>query len=166
VAHRLNDLPSAITLRPVSSSDREFLLQVYASTREEELRLVDWSADQKAAFVRMQFDAQDAYYREHYRPATFDVIDVDGEPVGRFYVARWKDEIRIMDIALLPEHRGNGVGTSLLRDLLAEADAAGKSTTIHVEKHNPALRLYERLGFAAADDRGVYVFLERPPAAT
>jgi ribosomal protein S18 acetylase RimI-like enzyme len=166
VAHRLNDLPSRITLRPVSSTDREFLLQVYASTREEELRLVDWSADQKAAFVRMQFDAQDAYYREHYRPATFDVIHVDGAPVGRFYVARWKDEIRIMDIALLPEHRGNGVGTSLLRDLLAEADAAGKSTTIHVEKHNPALRLYERLGFAVADDRGVYVFLERPPAAT
>ena len=112
----------------------------------------------------MQFDAQDAWWREHYAQASFDVILVDGEPAGRLYVLRGESEIRIVDIALLPEQRGNGVGSSLLRDLLAEADAAGKSVTIHVERMNPALRLYERLGFAVAEDKGVYLFLERAPA--
>jgi ribosomal protein S18 acetylase RimI-like enzyme len=163
VAHGLSDLPSGITLRPVSSSDRDFLLQVYASTREEELRLVDWSADQKAAFVRMQFEAQDAYYREHYHPATFDVVEVDGEAVGRLYVVRWEDEIRIIDIALLPEHRGRGVGTSVIQALLDEAAAFGKRLSIHVEKHNPARRLYERLGFAEAGEHGLYLLMEVTP---
>jgi ribosomal protein S18 acetylase RimI-like enzyme len=94
------------------------------------------------------------------------VILVDGEPAGRLYVHRGDRETRIVDIALLPEQRGIGIGTTLLRDLLAEADAAGKSVTMHVEQFNPALRLYERLGFSIAEDRGVYLFLERPPALT
>jgi ribosomal protein S18 acetylase RimI-like enzyme len=79
-------------------------------------------------------------------------------------VHRGESEIRIVDIALLPDYRGNGIGTALLRDLFSEADAAGKTVTIHVERFNPALRLYERLGFALAEDKGVYLFLERPPA--
>jgi len=89
---------------------------------------------------------------------------VGGAPGGRLYVHRGPSEIRVVDIALLPEYRGAGVGTSLLQDLLAEGDAAGKSVTIHVERMNPALRLYERLGFAVAEDKGVYLFLARPPA--
>ena len=128
-------------LRPARADDRDFLLRVYASTREEELRLVDWSDEQKAAFVQQQFEAQDAYYREHYDPATFDVIEVDGEPAGRLYVARWEEEIRIVDVALLPEHRGRGIGTTVIRALLDEAAAWGKRLSIHVEKHNPARRL-------------------------
>jgi ribosomal protein S18 acetylase RimI-like enzyme len=111
----------------------------------------------------MQFDAQDAWWRENYGDASFDVICVDGEPAGRLYVHRGPREIRIVDIALLPEHRGGGIGTRLLSELAAEADASGKSLTIHVERMNPALRLYERLGFALAEDKGVYLFLERPP---
>ena len=123
-----------------------------------------WDDPQKDAFLRSQFDAQDAWWRENYADASFDVILVDGEPAGRLYVHRGPSEIRIVDIALLPEHRGGGVGTSLLEDLLAEADAAAKSVTIHVERMNPALRLYERLGFSVAEDKGVYLFLERQPA--
>ena len=160
MAHGLSGLPSGITLRPADADDSRFLLRVYASTREEELRLVDWSDDQKAAFLQMQFEAQDAYYRAQYHPATFDVVDVDGEPAGRLYVARWEEEIRIIDVALLPEHRGRGIGTSLIRALLGEAAAAGKRLSIHVEKDNPARRLYERLGFAEVGDRGLYVLME------
>jgi ribosomal protein S18 acetylase RimI-like enzyme len=137
---------------------------VYASTREEELVTVPWDDAQKAAFLRQQFDAQDAWWRENYADASFDVIVVDGEPAGRLYVHRGPSDIRIVDIALLPEHRGGGIGTSLLEELSAEADAAGKSLTIHVERMNPALRLYGRLGFSVAEDKGVYLFLERPPA--
>jgi ribosomal protein S18 acetylase RimI-like enzyme len=144
-------------LRPVEPGDREFLYRVYASTRTEELAVVPWDEQQKDAFLRAQFDAQDAWWRENYGGASFDVIVVDGEPAGRLYVHRGDTEIRIVDIALLPEHRGKGIGTRLLRDVIAE----GKRVTIHVERMNPALRLYERLGFEVAEDKGVYLFLER-----
>lgn len=124
-----------------------------------------WDDTQKDAFLRSQFDAQDAWWRENYSDARFEVIVVDGEPAGRLYVHRGNSEMRIVDIALLPEHRGGGIGTRLLEELLAEGDADGKSVTIHVERFNPALRLYERLGFKVAEDKGVYLFLERPPAS-
>ena len=148
-------------LRAVGPGDREFLYRVYASTRTEELAVVPWDTSQKDAFLRAQFDAQDRWYRENYTRATYEVIVADGEPVGRLYLHRGEAEMRIVDIALLPEHRGKGIGTELLRELLAEADAAGKRVTIHVERLNPAVRLYERLGFSVAEDKGVYLFLER-----
>jgi ribosomal protein S18 acetylase RimI-like enzyme len=157
-------MTDAVELRPAGPQDAELLFRVYASTRVEELSVVAWDDAQKEAFLRAQFDAQDRWYREHYERASFDVVLVGGEPGGRLYVHRGQSEIRIVDIALLPEHRGGGVGTALLRDLLDEAAAAGKCVTIHVERFNPALRLYEQLGFAVAEDKGVYLLLEWSPA--
>jgi len=125
---------------------------------------VPWSAEQKTAFLRQQFEAQDTHYRQHYDGAAFDVIEVGGQPAGRLYVARWPREIRVMDIALLPAHRRRGLGSAILSDLIAEAEATGKVVSIHVERHNPALGLYERLGFRTTADKGVYLFLERLPA--
>lgn len=150
-------------LRPARSTDRPFLLRVYASTRAEELALVDWSPEQKQAFVAMQFEAQDRHYRAHYPAARFDVIERNGEPIGRLYVARGEDEIRLIDISLLPEHRNGGIGGTLLRALLEEAAAAGKRVRIHVEQFNPALRLYARLGFEELEERGVYKLMEWVP---
>jgi ribosomal protein S18 acetylase RimI-like enzyme len=156
--HLVSD--AALTLRPIRPDDRSFLLAVYGSTREWELALVDWDATQKAAFVEMQFDAQQAYYQEQYEGAAFDAILVDGQPAGRLYVARRDDDIRIIDIALLPEYCNRGIGSRLLRALQSEAAAAGKPLSIHVERFNPALRLYERLGFRQLEDKGVYLFME------
>jgi ribosomal protein S18 acetylase RimI-like enzyme len=152
---------NGVALRPVEPGDGELLFSVYASTRADELAAVPWKDREKEAFLRAQFDAQDRWYREHYAGASFDVVLIGGEPGGRLYVYRGAAELRIVDIALLPERRGRGVGTALLRDLIAEADAAGKRVTIHVERFNPALRLYERLGFEVAEDKGVYLLLER-----
>lgn len=154
-----------ITLRPVEPEDGPFLLRVYASTRNEELASVPWTGEQKEAFLEMQFGAQSRHYREHYPDADFLIILAEGRPTGRLYVARWPREVRIVDISLLPEYRGKGIGTSLLKGLLTEADATGKPVTIHVERFNPALHLYERLGFRAVADRGVYLLMERPPAS-
>jgi ribosomal protein S18 acetylase RimI-like enzyme len=155
----LND---SVSLRPVRPSDAEHLRRVYSSTRDEELGVVEWDAGAKEEFLRRQFDAQDAHYRT-YPGANLDVIEVDAEPAGRLYVARWDNELRIMDIALLPEYRNRGIGTQLLSDLLDEATAAGKPLTIHVEKFNPARRLYERLGFVETAEVGVYVLMEAAP---
>jgi ribosomal protein S18 acetylase RimI-like enzyme len=149
-----------ITLRTATPGDEAFLRRVYACTRQEELALVPWSDEEKEAFLRMQFDAQDSHYRAHYAGASFDVIDVDEVPVGRLYVVRWKDEIRIIDISLLPEHRGAGIGTRLLSELLEEGAHTNKRVSIHVEKHNPARRLYERLGFTPKADLGIYLLME------
>jgi GNAT superfamily N-acetyltransferase len=149
----------AVQLRPVREGDVEFLARLYASTREEELAPTGWSDEQKRLFCRMQFDAQTAHYREHYPAAEYSVIECGGVAGGRWYVSRGAKEIRIMDLALLPEWRGKGIGTRLLRELQEEAAAGGMQLSIHVEKFNPALRLYERLGFLPAEDRGVYLLL-------
>lgn len=148
-----------VELRPARDEDRSFLRAVYGSTREEELAPTGWTREQKDWFIAQQFDAQDAYYKEHYTGATYDVVIVDGEPAGRLYVARWEDEIRVMDIALLPSFRGLGIGSRLLEPLLAEAAAAGKTVSIHVERSNPAMSLYRRLGFVEAGEHGVYLLM-------
>lgn len=155
---------SAVRRRPVTEADYPFLLQVYRSTREQELEHTDWGEAQKAAFVEQQFTAQDAYYREHYPRASFEVLEVAGEAVGRLYVDRWQSEIRLMDVTLIPAARGQGVGRRVLEELQAEAREVGKSLTIHVERFNPALALYDRLGFTLREDKGVYLFLEWNPA--
>jgi GNAT superfamily N-acetyltransferase len=153
-------MTASITLRPIQPEDMAFLYEVYASTRQEEMAMVEWDEAQQTAFLQMQFAAQHQYYQENYTDAVFLVILLDNRPVGRLYVARWAEEIRLMDVALLPAYRGAGIGSGLLRALMAEATQAGKPLRIHVEKQNPALRLYERLGFRPIVDRGVYWFLE------
>jgi GNAT superfamily N-acetyltransferase len=150
----------AVTLREATPDDEPFLRRLYATTRERELALVPWTDDQKTAFVEMQFAAQHRHYHEHYHDTTFDVILLDAAAIGRLYVARWADQICIVDIALLPEFCSRGIGTRLLRELQDEARTAAKPLRIHVEQFNPARRLYERLGFSQIEDKGVYLFLE------
>ena len=155
----------AVTLRPVDASDSELLLAIYASTRTEELAQVGWDNAQTESFLRMQFDAQRRSYESEYPGAEFQIILVAGEPAGRLYVHRREREIRIMDIALLPDFRGRGIGTKLLNDILAEGERTARPVTIHVESFNPAQRLYARLGFTKVASNGVYHLLELKPSA-
>lgn len=152
-----------IGFRPIADEDQEFLYGLYASTREEELAGVGWSPEEKETFLRMQFGAQHRFYQEQFQAARFDLILLDGEPVGRLYVDRREDEIRLIDIALRPEHRNAGIGGSLMRDLLEEGQEVGKPVRIHVERFNPALRLYQRLGFQRIEDQGPYFLMEWAP---
>ncbi len=154
---------TATTLRSITAEDRGLLLEIYASTRAEEMAVVPWSEQQKADFLRFQFDAQHKYYQEHFPSAAFDVILKDGEPIGRLYVDRRDDEIRLIDIALLPEHRGSGLGGAIMRDVLAEGRESGRLVRIHVEHNNPAMRLYRRLGFEKIEEQGVYHLMEWCP---
>lgn len=142
-------------------ADLEFLFAVYAGTRHEELAVTEWSDEQKEHFLRMQFALQHDYYRQNYPAATFEIILIDGVPAGRLYREERDGDIRIMDIALLPAFRGRGDGSRLMADLLADADARGLSVSLHVERNNPVLGCYERLGFRFVEDRGVYLFMRR-----
>jgi ribosomal protein S18 acetylase RimI-like enzyme len=147
---------AGLTFRHVTEADLPFLARVYASTREEELAATPWSEAQKAQFLDMQFRAQHIDYRRNYPEADWLVAMHGGEEIGRLYLGRWPDDHRILDIAFLPQHCSKGFGTALLRDLLDEAAAACKPVSIHVEKFNPAMRLYRRLGFVTVEDQGVY----------
>ncbi|MAE65353.1 MAG: GNAT family N-acetyltransferase [Phycisphaeraceae bacterium] len=156
-------MSDGIGFRPITPDDGAFLLEVYASTRSDEMALLDWSGREKQAFLEQQFNAQHTYYQEQFDGARFDVIERDGRPIGRLYVDRCDDVLHVIDIALLPAHRRRGIGGAIMSDLLAEAGAAGKPVRIHVERHNPAMRLYERLGFRPIGDTGVYLLMEWTP---
>jgi len=151
-------------LRPAGPGDAEVLYRIYASTRDEELAVVPWDAAAKEAFLRMQSAAQDSYYRATYPDASYGLIVDGAEVLGRLYVDRGKTAWLVLDLALLPEHRSRGIGSGLLRGVLADAAAVGKPVHIHVEQFNyRARRLYHRLGFRQIAEQGVYLLLGCKP---
>ncbi len=152
-----------ITLRPINTQDLDLLYRIYASTREDELAPLDWSAEQKQAFLEMQFNAQHTFYQEQYSQAKFQIVLLNGQAVGRLYVERRADEIRIIDMSLLPDYRRQGIGSGLFADIFAQGQQAGLPVRIHVEHFNPALGLYRRLGFKKIGDTGVYFLMEWTP---
>lgn len=156
-------MSASVELVPIKTEDAQFLFRVYAGSRQEELERVPWSEAEREAFLRQQFHAQHAHYQKHFPHARFDVILVDGDPAGRLYVDRAQDEIRIIDIALLPEYRGRGIGGSLMQQLLAEASAKALPVRLHVERNNWACGWYQRLGFEVIEDKGVYYYMEWQP---
>ncbi|MFZ5855968.1 MAG: GNAT family N-acetyltransferase [Chloroflexota bacterium] len=145
---------AAYTLRPVRDEDEALLLAIYASSRAEEMALVPWDAAMKDAFLRSQFSAQQTHYRSYFPQAVHDMILVDGEPVGRIYVDRRADEIRILDVTMLTESRRRGIGTRIIQELMKEADDQDQSLSIYVESFNRSLGLFQRLGFVKAEETG------------
>lgn len=152
-----------LTFRPITRDDDALLRRIYASTRADEMAMVPWTEPEKVAFLNTQFEAQHKYYQEVFPDAEFSILEMDGEPVGRLYIDRRKQEHRLIDIALLPEFRGKGIGGALMERVLDEAREANKLVRIHVEKNNPAMRLYRRLGFEQIEDQGVYFLMEWQP---
>lgn len=150
----------AIRFRDASPEDVPFLEYLYATTRIEEMKVVPWTPDQKAAFIHQQFTAQKNHYEEFYPDCKFLVIEMEGAPIGRLYLDREEENIEIVDIALLPEFRGRGIGRMLLEEILAEGAATGKAVGIYVENFNPARQLYDKLGFRHIADNGVYHQME------
>ena len=145
-----------VTFRPIRDDDRDFLAHLYATTREDEMKVVPWSDEQKRQFLAMQFHAQTVYYADNFAADEFFILEHEGTPIGRLYLDRQPDDICIVDIALLPEVRGNGLGTILVQEVLDDAARGGVTVTIHVEHFNPAMHLYQRLGFQHVDTNGVY----------
>jgi len=156
-------LPSSVGFRPANDGDQPFLCELYAGTRADEMIVVDWPEAQKTTFLTMQFDAQHRYYQEQFPAASYLVVEQDGQSIGRIYLDRRSDELRLIDIALIPATRNQGLGKALLLDLLDEAQKAALPVRIHVESFNPAMRLYLRLGFKVIEDQDVYQLMEWSP---
>src|ERR1051325_4954539 len=153
-----------ITLRDVTPEDYGFLRQVYASTREQELAVVPWDNNQREAFLKFQFDAQDSYYRSKFPNASYQFILNDGERVGRLYIDRDNNEIRILDIAVLPQFRSAGIGSYLIRQIIDEAVRTGQQATIWIEHFNPSQKLFRQFGFVMIQEDGYNQLLEFRPS--
>jgi ribosomal protein S18 acetylase RimI-like enzyme len=158
-------MPADLTLRPVKPDDTSLLLALFASSREKELARVEWDREQRRAFIQSQFQAQQHHYQKHFPHRDHHIVLFCGCPVGMTDIARSPREIRVLDIIIHPDRRNGGMGTGLMRDLMAEADRAGKQIGLYVEKHNPALRLYQRLGFTVTEDTGVHYGMTRHPVS-
>lgn len=156
--------PQTIDFRPETAKDLEFLYNVYADTRFDEMLNSGWTMEEIHGFLEKQFDLQHSQYIKNYKGARFDIILYNNQPVGRLYILRKKDDIRIIDIALLKKFRRQGIGSRIMKTLIREAEEKQLPLSLHVEHNNPAMGLYERLGFKKGDLTGVYYFMERPAA--
>lgn len=151
---------TTISFRPIQPADEPLLYQIYASTRADEMALVShWNAEQKDTFVRQQFHAQHQYYQMQFADAQYLIVWVDGTPAGRLYLHQRHDEYRIIDITLLPTVRAKGIGTAILRQVLQTAANQQLPVRIHVERYNPALQLYKRLGFTISSEENPIYYL-------
>lgn len=149
-----------VALRPVRPDDEEFIYAVYASTRAEEMAIVPWNEGQREMFLRSQFAAQQKHYQGYYPEALHQIILLAEQPAGRLYVDRQEQEIRILDITVLPGNRGCGIGSLLINQLMAEAAAANHRLTIYVESFNRSRSLFERLGFVPIEEDGFQLLFE------
>jgi ribosomal protein S18 acetylase RimI-like enzyme len=152
-----------ITLAPEQPDDDAFLFELYSTTRAAEMALTPWNEEQRVAFLRQQYELRRFHYLRYYPGADYLLIRGGGEPVGRIAIHRAENEIRILDIALVPEQQGMGIGSQLIHELLVEAGFENLPVTLHVERHNRAAGLYRRLGFCVIEDGGVYLFLKWVP---
>jgi ribosomal protein S18 acetylase RimI-like enzyme len=157
---------SSITLEPTTPRDEPFLFAVYSSTRTAELVLTGWPAAMQEQFLRMQFAAQTHSYRLQFPDAQYSTIRCNGDAVGRMIVNRTVEEILLIDIAVITEHRGRKIGSWLMGRLLEEAKQAGQTVRLHVERMNPALAWYERLGFKTISATDIHLEMVCHPSLT
>lgn len=147
---------TGLLLRAIAPGDAPFLRDLYATTRAAELAATGWTEAEQRAFCDSQFALQDRSYQQAYPHARFDVVEVDGSPIGRLLVATGDDVVELLDIALVPGWRDQGVGTLLLRWLQTEAARRHRTVVLMVDSGSPAERLYERLGFQLRTDGPVH----------
>ncbi|HVT12556.1 MAG TPA: GNAT family N-acetyltransferase [Fimbriimonadaceae bacterium] len=149
-----------IETRPATPEDEAFLRRLFQSVRSAEYAPLSLPEAQFAALIDMQFRAQRMQYRATFPEAAYSILREDGAPIGNLTVDRSGDSIHIVDVNLLPERRGQGIGTEVLTGLQKEAASEGKPLSLQVAATNPAQNLYRRLGFQQTSDDGIYIRME------
>jgi ribosomal protein S18 acetylase RimI-like enzyme len=162
---QLDSAAGSLRCRPQLPGDETFLWEVYAGTRQEELDLTDWGPEQRKVFLDSQFKAMRVSYASQFPRGEFSVIMLGAQRIGLMVVDRAQNELRLVDIALLPEFRGRGIGTFFLRELVSESALAQKPLRLHVLTGSRPRRLYARLGFVKIEEDGPYEHWERRPQA-
>ncbi|MBP6822915.1 MAG: GNAT family N-acetyltransferase [Acidobacteria bacterium] len=153
-------ITDSLTLRPAQPEDESFLFELYRNTRAEEMAAWGWGEAQQQAFLSLQFRARNLSYSTYQNTEHLIILD-NGRTVGRLLISRMENEIRLVDIALLAEVCGLGIGSKLIEELFAKATSEGKPLRLHVEKFNRAFQLYQRLGFQIIEDTGTQYLMER-----
>ena len=154
---------TSVTLRPAAPEDEPILIRSYAAARAAEMALVPWDDAQKESFIRAQFFAQRGHYEQHFPGAECQIVLVEGEPAGRHYIYRGDEEIRILDLTILPEYRNRGAGSRMVDALIAEAAQSNKRLRIYVETFNPSVEFFERRGFVKTENDGINFLMVRSP---
>ena len=162
--------PYGIAFRPMVDADLPFIEALFASTRAEEVALTGWPEEQQRAFLAQQHRAQHHHYRNHYPDAEWLIVERGREPIGRLYLDRSERLLHIIDLSLVPAARGQGLGGAILGDIIGAAHLESLDVSLHVERHNPAIRLYLRLGFNCVGEEGLYLEMllrtgKAPPAS-
>lgn len=159
----MNVSRAAITLTPVTSEDNDFLLRLYQSSRGDDLRELGWSEDRISEFLQMQHDAQRNFLATDYPNIIDQIVSLDGQAAGRLAVEQRPDEIRLIDIALVPERRNHGLGTYLIQQVQEHAQSTRLPLRLQVIRFNRAVGLFERLGFTRTSETGSHFQMEWSP---
>lgn len=146
----------SISFSPVGDSDAAFLIRLYAAARREEMAVVSWTDEQKQMFLQQQFEAQNFYYRAHYSNASFDIVKLNDNPIGRFYLAELADEIRIIDLTFLPEYFDRNVFIKIIKEVLRKGEIFAKPVRIYLESFNPLSEILGALDFQIVGEHGIY----------
>jgi GNAT superfamily N-acetyltransferase len=159
----VTDFKDSLSLRRATSGDDDFILKLYKSSRGDDLRELGWEESRIDEFLTMQYEAHRTFEAGDYPDASDEVIIFEHRPVGRLLVDRREAEIRIADLALLPEYRNRGLGSFLIRNLQKEARTAGRPLRLQVITFSPAINFLERLGFERTSETGSHFQLEWNP---
>jgi len=154
-----------LSLRPASTADLAFERALFETARTDAALMAPWPEDMRKPFLDQQFHFQTVHYARAYPDAERSIVLSQAEPIGRLILDRPGTDWTLVDIAFLPAWRGKGIGSALLGAMLSAAHSCGACVTLSVEAHNPARRLYERLGFAALDSEGPILSMEWRPGA-
>lgn len=156
-------LTEKVELRTVVlPDDADFLDEVYASTRAD-VDLLPWDPALKREFILMQHRAQKAHYAEYYPNSNHYIVLFEGRPAGRHWIDYGPEDVRFVDMAILPEFRGHGIGTVLFEDALKHAREMGLPAVLHVMKGHRSIPMYKRMGFKFAGDNGAHDRMEWRP---
>ncbi len=155
---------AGLVLRAATDSDKPFLERLFVAVRETEPGICEWPAAMRTPFLATQFQAQDRHYAT-YAHQDFAIVEHEDRPIGRLYLSQTPTQVHIVDISLLPEARGRGLGSVLIEGVQSSARDLGKGVSLSVEVNNArAQRLYQRLGFFVTATAAPFLRMAWKPA--